>query len=376
MYTNVWYVAARSSELEDKPLHTQMLGTNFVLFRDKEGMPACLSNACPHRGASLSNGSCNQQGMVVCPFHGWQFDREGNCTLIPSVGQDDPQTAAPGVKTDYYPTVEKHGLIWVFLGDEPEAAEPIFELPELEDPNFTYIEHDVIFESNFHLAKFSNLDYVHLPIVHGIKFEDQENPFQPPSHTVERTDYGLTAFIQTEATYSEGEWENVRKKGTQIKSVLKYFLAGQTLRGEVEIGAVGSGQFNCFYEFSTPINQTTTMMRYYFFRNFMTQKDMDSFALERNLKNIFQDKEIAEAQVPRAGPDGMPTIVGKHEDTNLKVYWELMHEMRDKGWQINHKKWQELIADGEHCVVPSIARKNSPEGWEYSPIPRLKATND
>ena len=352
-----------------------MLGTNFVLFRDKKGLPACLSNACPHRGASLSNGSCNQQGMVVCPFHGWQFDREGNCTKIPSIGDDDPQTAAPGVKTDYYPTVEKHGLIWVFLGDEPEAAEPIFELPELEDPNFTYIEHDVIFESNFHLAKFSNLDYVHLPIVHGIKFEDQENPFQPPSHTVERTDYGLTAFIQTEATYSEGEWENVREKGTQVKSVLKYFLAGQTLRGEVEIGAVGSGQFNCFYEFSTPINQTTTMMRYYFFRNFMTQKDMDSFALERNLKNIFQDKEIAEAQVPRAGPDGMPTIVGKYEDTILKVYWELMHEMRDKGWQINNKKWQELIADGEYCVIPSIARKNNPEGWEYPPIPRLKATN-
>ena len=376
MYTNVWYVAARSSELEDKPLHTQMLGTNFVLFRDKEGMPACLSNACPHRGASLSNGSCNQQGMVVCPFHGWQFDREGNCKLIPSIGQDDPQSAAPGVKTDYYPTVEKHGLIWVFLGDEPEAAEPIFELPELEDPNFTYIEYDVIFESNFHLAKFSNLDYVHLPIVHGIKFEDQENPFQPPSHKVERTDYGLTASIQTEATYSEGEWENVREKGTQVKSVLKYFLAGQTLRGEVEIGAVGSGQFNCFYEFSTPIDQTTTMMRYYFFRNFMTQKDMDSVALERNLKNIFQDKEIAEAQVPRAGPDGMPTIVGKHEDTILKVYWELMHEMRDKGWQIDNKKWQGLIAGGEHCVVPSIARKINSEGWEYSPIPRLKGAND
>jgi len=375
MYTNVWYVAARSSELKNKPLHVKMLGTDFVLFRDQEGKPACLSNACPHRGASLSNGSCNEHGMVVCPFHGWQFDREGNCGKIPSVGEDDPQTAAPGVKTDHYPAVEKHGLIWTFLGDEPDQAEPIFELPELKDPSFTYIEHDVIFESNFHLAKFSNLDYVHLPIVHGIKFEDQENPFQPPPHQVKRTDYGLTAFIQTEATYSKGEWENVREKGTQVKSVLKYFMAGQTLRGEVEIGAVGSRRFNCFYEFSTPIDQTTTMMRYYFFRNFMTQKDMDSVALERNLKNILQDKEIAEAQVPRAGPDGMPTIVGKHEDTILKVYWELMHEMRDKGWQIDNKKWQALVASGEYCVVPSIARKVNPKGWQYPSIPRLESTN-
>ena len=108
----------------------------------------------------------------------------------------------------------------------------------------------------------------------------------------------------------------------------------------------------------------------------MKQKDMDSVALERNLQNIFQDKEIAEAQVPKAGPDSMPTIVGKHEDTILKVYWELMHEMRDKGWQIDYKKWQGLIADGEYCVVPSIARKTNPEGWQYTPIPRLKASND
>jgi phenylpropionate dioxygenase-like ring-hydroxylating dioxygenase large terminal subunit len=53
MYTNVWYVAARSSELKNKPLHVKMLGTDFVLFRDQEGKPACLRNAGPHRGASL-----------------------------------------------------------------------------------------------------------------------------------------------------------------------------------------------------------------------------------------------------------------------------------------------------------------------------------
>ena len=102
---------------------------------------------------------------------------------------------------------------------------------------------------------------------------------------------------------------------------------------------------------------------------------MDAVALERNLKNILQDKEIAEAQVPRAGPDGMPTIVGKHEDTILKVYWQLKHEMRDKGWQIDNKEWQALIASGEYCVVPSIARKMNPKGWQYPSIPRLEGSN-
>ncbi|GIT38008.1 MAG: hypothetical protein Ct9H300mP6_18760 [Gammaproteobacteria bacterium] len=62
------------------------------------------------------------------------------------------------------------------------------DIPELDDSQYAVIPYDVIFESNFHLAKFSNLDYVHLPIVHGIRFEDQENPYQPPPHTVEKTD--------------------------------------------------------------------------------------------------------------------------------------------------------------------------------------------
>ena len=371
MYTNLWYVAARSSDLKNQPLYVKMLGSDFVLFRDKAGNPACLSNACPHRGSSLSDGSCNEEGMIVCPFHGWQYDNKGRCRKIPSIGSDNPEKVTPGAKIDHYPAVDKYGLIWAFLGDQPEQAVPIFDIPELDDPSYTYVEYDVVFESNFHLAKFSNLDYVHLPIVHGIKFEDQENPFQPPPHQVKKTDYGLTAFIQTEATYSEGEWEDVREKGTQVKSVLKYFIAGQTLRGEVEIGAIGSGKFNCFYEFSTPIDQTSTMMRYYFFRNFMTEKENDPIALERNLKNIFEDKDIAEAQVPKSGPDGMSPIVGLHEDTIVKVYWEIMHEMKTKGWQIDQKKWREMIANSNYCVVPSVARKTNPEGWAYPEIPRL-----
>ena len=98
MYTNVWYVAARSDELTDKPLYVKMLGTDFVLFRDAEGNAACLSNACPHRGDSLANGTISENGEIVCPFHGWHFNREGECTKIPSIGDDDPQTAAPGAR--------------------------------------------------------------------------------------------------------------------------------------------------------------------------------------------------------------------------------------------------------------------------------------
>ena len=50
-----------------------------------------------------------------------------------------------------------------------------------------------------------------------------------------------------------------------------------------------------------------------------------------------------------------------------------MHEMRDKGWQIDYKEWNKLIEDGEHCVVPSAARKTHPEKWQYPSIPRINS---
>ena len=38
---------------------------------------------------------------------------------------------------------------------------------------------------------------------------------------------------------------------------------------------------------------------------------------------------------------------------------------------IDNKKWDQMISEGEYCVVPSIDRKNS-EKWGYPVIPRLK----
>jgi len=77
MYTNVWYVAARSADLIDKPLYVKMLGSDFVLFRDKKGNAVCLNNVCPHRGASLANGTLSEEGYISCPFHGWEFNGLG-----------------------------------------------------------------------------------------------------------------------------------------------------------------------------------------------------------------------------------------------------------------------------------------------------------
>ncbi len=70
-----WYPALPAKKVRRKPLYWNMLGDDLVLFRDKQGEVAVLSDICPHRGASLSEGNCFYQGYLWCAYHGATFDR-------------------------------------------------------------------------------------------------------------------------------------------------------------------------------------------------------------------------------------------------------------------------------------------------------------
>lgn len=81
--------AALSEAVKDKPVGVDILDTRIVLFRDESGVVRCLDDACPHRGAPLSDGwvaTDKETGhsCVVCPYHGWAFDAEGKLRDVPS----------------------------------------------------------------------------------------------------------------------------------------------------------------------------------------------------------------------------------------------------------------------------------------------------
>lgn len=57
-------------------------GRNLALFKIGENVFA-LDGVCPHKGAPLGNGWC-EEGVVACPMHGWRFDiRSGACLDAP-----------------------------------------------------------------------------------------------------------------------------------------------------------------------------------------------------------------------------------------------------------------------------------------------------
>jgi len=373
LFRNLWYVAATAEDLGQRPLALKMLGRDFVLFRDAEGKPACLSSVCVHRGSSLARGQCHDDGTVSCPFHGWRFDRGGRCTRIPS--QADPAADVPALaRTDGYPAVERYGLVWVFLGDDPDAALPIPEMVEEGDPAYRRIDFRDIWEANLHWCKMTDMDHVHLAVVHGVSFGG-DNPFRPPDHVVEQFPGGYRTEIIGKPSVTKGGAQAGRTERTPVHSRLSFFAAGFTLRGNVEIGGLGTGFANIFYVFSTPVDQHSTRMYWVFFRNYMMEPDSDKAYLQRNLKNIYQDKANAESILPRVPPDHAewPLVRAEREDKLMAAYWELMRGLRARGWQLDMAGLAELERNGDYRVISSPARRQSASGWVYGEAPCMPA---
>lgn len=81
-FANVWTPVILARELERKPLAVTLAGEKLVFFRDAEGRAGALLDRCPHRGVALSLGKV-EGGCLVCPFHAWEFDRQGQVTHVP-----------------------------------------------------------------------------------------------------------------------------------------------------------------------------------------------------------------------------------------------------------------------------------------------------
>ena len=107
------------------PLRIQVLGERLIAFRDSEGRPGLLGEACPHRGASLFFGR-NEESGLRCVYHGWKYDVTGQCVDMPS--EPPESTFKERIRATAYPCADRGGVIWAYLG--PPALQPA--LPELE----------------------------------------------------------------------------------------------------------------------------------------------------------------------------------------------------------------------------------------------------
>jgi phthalate 4,5-dioxygenase oxygenase subunit len=96
----------------------RVMGQDLVLFKDASGAWGLLDRDCPHRGADLSFGRAEGDGLR-CPFHGWKFDVTGKCLETPA--EPTGSKLCERVQQRSYPVIERSGIVFGWLG-QPGAA--------------------------------------------------------------------------------------------------------------------------------------------------------------------------------------------------------------------------------------------------------------
>jgi phenylpropionate dioxygenase-like ring-hydroxylating dioxygenase large terminal subunit len=163
MIPNQWYAILETREVKKGKLTgVTRMGEKLVAWRDSQGLATVMVDQCPHRGVQLSIGKLTDD-CVRCPFHGFEFDRSGACTLIPANGKNARPPKALSVRT--YPTQETNGLIFIWWGQARETYPPLPALEGLTD-DFTYGTFRQHWSAHYSRAIENQLDVVHLPFVH------------------------------------------------------------------------------------------------------------------------------------------------------------------------------------------------------------------
>ena len=167
--TNIWYCAARATELSTQPFERIICNEPIVFFRTAvSGDYVGIENRCPHRQAPLSMGKVVGD-EIMCIYHGWTMDKNGRCTHVPH--QDNVSSNA-AIKS--YPVSEKWGFIWIWMGEQDKADETqIPDMAWLTADDRSAVLSRFYVKANYQLMADNLLDVSHSDFLHASTFGSQ-----------------------------------------------------------------------------------------------------------------------------------------------------------------------------------------------------------
>lgn len=119
----MWSEALKAEEL--KPV--TLLDEDLVFYRSPDGTPVAMDDICPHRLAPLRLGTLLPDGGIRCGYHGLEFASDGQCVRNPHGSGH----IAKNCRVKTYRLVEKHTLVWIWMGDTAPDENLI--------PDFSYL---------------------------------------------------------------------------------------------------------------------------------------------------------------------------------------------------------------------------------------------
>jgi phenylpropionate dioxygenase-like ring-hydroxylating dioxygenase large terminal subunit len=313
-----WYCVMPMANLQEKPVGIRLLDVAVVIWKDEAGRPCAARDRCLHRTAKLSLGYV-ERGNIVCPYHGWEYNKIGQCVKVP---QNLIEMVHPFAIESYH-CAERYGYIWIALED------PIYgipEIPEIGVPGYRQIHE---FCGDWRCAPLrimeNAFDNAHFAFVHRNSFGDP-NPIPPP-FTLEDTDDGFIMRTEVPVRNPGGMREalGIADEWTVRRTVNRYFLPF------FRVGKITypNGLESILCTAATPIAESLTRFVQWVIRNDTEEQVPTEQVIAFDKRVSEEDREILEstdANVP----------LGKQEGREL-------HMHGDKPGMLMRKKIRQLI---------------------------------
>lgn len=302
---NCWYVAAWDIEVpEDGMLARTLLKEPVVLYRDSQGRVVALENRCCHRSAPLHMGR-KEGDCIRCMYHGLKFDPRGTCVEIPGQEKIPPKTH---IKS--YPVVERHRLVWIWMGD-PVLARPedIVDFHWHDSVAWRMKPGYIHYQANYKLIVDNLLDFTHLAWVHPTTLgTDSAADLRP---VIERNTDG-NGMLTISRWYLNDEMPNLHKKVAQFQGKVDRWQIYQwsppaLLRMDAGSAPVGTGapegrrvpealQFR-HTSIQTPETESTSHYWFCQARNFeLDNAQMTETIYQSVIEAFEEDRSMIEAQ--------------------------------------------------------------------------------
>ncbi|MDQ0475070.1 phenylpropionate dioxygenase-like ring-hydroxylating dioxygenase large terminal subunit [Labrys wisconsinensis] len=157
-----WYCIGESRSFKAGQLRSvQVCGEQIVVARRDDGGLRALRDRCAHRGMALSKGTF-KEGLITCPFHGWQFTVDGACAAIPALSASDSVDVGK-IRIRSFDVVDHLGMVWLKPGGGSGAP----ALPDIDfEPAGPPLAVSVEVNASFDLSVLSLVDPAHVAHVH------------------------------------------------------------------------------------------------------------------------------------------------------------------------------------------------------------------
>lgn len=369
MFKNFWYVCDWSDKVTSSPQKVRIVGQNLVVYRKQDNSVVAMSDLCPHRGGSLSMAKKPEaDGCLRCPYHGWKYNHEGECTEIPSNGKRKrpPRRA----RVDAYPTAERYGMVWVFLGDLPEEERPPLPVfPTWGRPNFRPLRGIFDWNANYERVIENGIDISHTAWVHQNSFGNPEQP-EVEDYDVQMNPWGLQATTHIMGP-EPSPLMRMFKPNAKSSPVQASVGVQMSCVSTLSLQMVNGFEMHLF-DVNVPIDENRTRTFWITNRNFFKQRWADPTSRKKVLQVFLEDQPFVEAQTPDFVPDDLSAELHVASDRTQLAYRQLRQKAIGQGWQLDSPtapvRKRATVIGG-----PARRREQSDRTWVFPETPTSMA---